>query len=67
MRNILFKLYRLYKFSSIDSDWNVFADKAKIEMYLCFDWSNNCGEFFHRELVKSILTILKRSISPAKL
>ena len=36
-------------------------------MYLCFDWSNNCGEFFHRELVKSVLTILKRNISPAKL
>ena len=36
-------------------------------MYLRFDWSNNCGEFFRRELVKSILTILKRNISPAKL
>ena len=33
-------------------------------MYLCFDWANNCGEFFHRELVKSVL---KRNISPAKL
>ena len=32
-------------------------------MYLCFDWSNNCGEFFRRELVKSVLTILKRNIS----
>ena len=36
-------------------------------MYLCFDWSNKCGEFFRRELVKSVLTILKRNISPAKL
>ena len=30
-------------------------------MYLCFDWSSNCGEFFRRELVKSILVILKRN------
>ena len=38
------------------------------DMYLRFDWSNNCGKFFfRRELVKSILTILKRNISPAKL
>ena len=44
-----------------------FADKAKIEMYLCFDWSNNCGEFLCRELVKSILTLLKRNILPGKL
>ena len=28
--------------------------KAKIEIYLRLDWSNNCGEFFRRELVKSI-------------
>ena len=43
---------------------NMFADKAKIEK---IDWSNNCDEFFYRELVKSVLTILKRNISPAKL
>ena len=36
-------------------------------MYFRFDWSNNCGNFFRRELVKYILTILKRNISPAKL
>ena len=36
-------------------------------MYVHFDWSNDCGEFFRRQLVKSILTILKRNISPAKL
>ena len=36
-------------------------------MYLRFDWSNNCGEFFCRELVKSLLTTLKINISPAKL
>ena len=36
-------------------------------MYLRFDWSNNYGEFFRRELVKSLLTILKINISPAKL
>ena len=36
-------------------------------MYLHFDWSNNCGEFFHHELAKSISTILKRNISLAKL
>ena len=50
-----------------DLDWNVFDDKAKTEMYLRFDWSSNCGEFFRRELVKFILTSLKRNISPAKL
>ena len=32
-------------------------------MYLRFDWSSNCGEFFRRELVKSILTILKKNES----
>ena len=26
-------------------------------MYLHFDWSNICDEFFRRKLVKSILTI----------
>ena len=36
-------------------------------MYLCFDWSNNCGNFFRQELVKRILTILERNISPAKI
>ena len=36
-------------------------------MYLRFDWSKNCGEFLRRELVKSILTILKKNISLAKL
>ena len=35
--------------------------------YLCSDWSNSCGDFFHCELVKFIVTILKRNISPAKL
>ena len=38
--------------SSIWFDWNIFADKAKIEMYLCFDWSNNCSDFFRRELLQ---------------
>ena len=38
-----------YQPSSILSDWNVFADKVKIEMYLCFYWSNNCGDFFRFE------------------
>ena len=27
-------------------------------MYLHFDWSNNCGDVFRRELVKTILTVL---------
>ena len=36
-------------------------------MYLCFDWSNNWGDFFGHKLVKFTLTILKRNISPAKL
>ena len=36
-------------------------------MCLCFDWSNSCDDFFRRELVKFILTILKKNISPAKL
>ena len=31
---------------------------------VCFDWSNNCGYFFSCELVKFILTTLKRNISP---
>ena len=35
----------------IQSDGNVFADKAK---NMCFDWSNNCGNFFGLELVKFI-------------
>ena len=48
-----------------DLTW--FDDKAKIEMYLCFDWSKNCGDIFCRELVKFILTILKENILPAKL
>ena len=38
-----------------------------IEIYLCFDWCNNCGESFHRELVKSVLTILEKNILPTKL
>ena len=42
-----------------------FADKTKAEMYLYFNWSNNCGDFIRRELVKTILTILNRNISPA--
>ena len=50
--------------SSISSDGNLFADKVD---NLCNDWSKNCGEFFRHELVKFILTILKRNISPAKL
>ena len=48
-------------------DWSVFADKAKIEMYLHFDRSNNCGNFFCCKTLKSILTTLKRNILPAKL
>ena len=36
-------------------------------MYLCFYWSNNCGDFFRRKLVRFILTIFKRNIWPAKL
>ena len=36
-------------------------------MYLCFDRPNNCGDFFRRELVKFISTIMKRNISPVKL
>ena len=50
--------------SLIWSDGNVFADKAK---NLCFDWSDKCGNFCCHELVKFILTILKRNISPLKL
>ena len=34
---------------------------------MCFDWSNDCGDFFLRHLVEFILTILKRNISPLKL
>ena len=34
---------------------------------LRIDWSNDCGDFFPRELVKFILTNLKRNISPLKL
>ena len=36
-------------------------------MYLRFHWSNKCGDFFRRELVKFILTILKKNITPAEL
>ena len=45
-------------------DENVFADKAN---NICFDWSRSCDDFFRRELVKFILTILKRNISPVEL
>ena len=41
--------------------------KQILKCSICFDWSNNCGDFFRREIVKFILTILKRNISPAKL
>ena len=34
---------------------------------LFFNWPSNCGDFFRRELVKLILTFLKRNISPLKL
>ena len=37
------------------------------KLRLCFDWFKNCGDFFHRELVKFVFTILKRNISPLKL
>ena len=47
--------------SLIWSDGNMVADQVK---NMCFDWSKNCGNFFCRELIKSILTILKRNISP---
>ena len=50
--------------SLIWSDGNVFPDKAK---NMCFDWSNNSGDFFHHKLVKIILTILRRNISSLKL
>ena len=42
----------------------MFAGKAK-NTY--FDCSNNCGDFCHCELVKFILTILKRNILQLKL
>ena len=50
--------------SLIWSDGNMFADEAT---NMHFDCSNNCDDFFHCELVKFILTILKRNISPLKL
>ena len=34
---------------------------------LRIDWSNDSGDFFPRELVKFILTNLKRNISPLRL
>ena len=37
------------------------------KLRMCFDWTNNCGNFFGRELVKFILPIMKRNISPLKL
>ena len=46
--------------SLIESDGKAFFDKAK---NTCFDWSNNCRDFFRRELV----LFLKRNISPLKL
>ena len=46
------------------SDENVFTGKAN---NMCFDWSRSCGDFFRHELVKFILTILKRNISPVEL
>ena len=50
--------------SLIGSNGNVFADKSK---NMCFGRSNNCGDFFCRHLVKFMLAILKRNISPLKL
>ena len=41
--------------------------KQNTEMYLCFDQSNNCGDFSRHEVVKFILPILKRNFSTAKL
>ena len=57
-------LWKCLQPSLIWTDGNDFAVKAK---NMCFDWSNNCGDFFRRESVKLILTILKRNISPLKL
>ena len=52
------------EWSLIWSDGNMFAGRAK-NTY--FDCSNNCGDFCHCELVKFILTILKRNILQLKL
>ena len=37
------------------------------KLKICFDWSNNGGDFFRSQLVKFILTILKKNILPLKL
>ena len=37
------------------------------KLRICFDWSDNSGDFFRRKLVKIILTILRRNISPLKI